>query len=133
MSGSIGKRRNPILVWFVWPLLTLGIYHFVWCYKVNREACEFDRRIDVNPVWAMLAQLIGWILIVPPLVSTYRTGQRIAQMQRAARTQRTCNGWIGLILMFAFGLHSLYYQYELNHLWAHYQDPPEGTTVALEA
>ncbi|MER6549667.1 DUF4234 domain-containing protein [Streptomyces sp. NPDC001250] len=133
MSSRIGKHRNFFLVWLVWPLLTLGIYFFVWYYKINREARDFDQRIDVSPVGAMLVQLIGWILVVPPFISTYRTGKRIAQMQRAAGLPGSCNGWIGLILMFVAGLQALYYQHELNQIWAHYQDPPEGTTVALQA
>ncbi|MFI9029371.1 DUF4234 domain-containing protein [Streptomyces sp. NPDC053560] len=132
MDGRTGKARNIFLVWLVWPLITLGIYFFVWYYKINREARDFDRRLDVNPVLAMLAQLIGWIIIVPPFLSTYRTGKRIAHMQRAAGLEGSCNAWIGLILMFVAGLQSLYYQHELNQVWRHYGDPPEGTVVPLQ-
>jgi hypothetical protein len=42
MEGRAGKTRNIFLVWFVWPLITLGIYFFVWYYKVNREARDLD-------------------------------------------------------------------------------------------
>ncbi|MEU6113295.1 DUF4234 domain-containing protein [Streptomyces sp. NPDC047117] len=132
MDGRTGKARNIFLVWLIWPLITLGIYFFVWYYKINREARDFDRRLDVNPVLAMLAQLIGWIIIVPPFVSTYRTGKRIAHMQRAAGLEGSCNAWIGLILMFVAGLQALYYQHELNQIWRHYGDPPEGTVVPLQ-
>jgi uncharacterized protein DUF4234 len=110
-----GKRRNPFLVWLVWPVLTLGIYHLVWWYKINREAR--DSGIDVEPVLALLAILIGWIIIVPPFISVYRTGERIAQMQAKALGRPSCNGWIGLILSFFFNLQSLYYQIELNRIW----------------
>ncbi|QKW07993.1 DUF4234 domain-containing protein [Streptomyces sp. NA04227] len=131
MSARSGKPRNIFLVWLIWPLITLGIYFFVWYFKINREARDFDERIEVSPVHAMLAQLIGWIIIVPPFVSTYRTGQRIAAMQRAAGLPGSCNAWIGFILMFVAGLHSLYYQHEINQVWAHYGNPPEGTAVPL--
>ncbi|NUP51702.1 MAG: DUF4234 domain-containing protein [Catenulispora sp.] len=133
MNGRVGKRRNIFLVWFVWPLITLGIYSFVWYYKVNREARDFDRRIEVRPGMALLAVLIGWIIIIPPFVSVYRTGGRIAAMQRAAGLPGSCNGWIGVVLMFVAGLQSLYYQHELNQIWSRYGNPPEGTVVPLAA
>ncbi len=131
MEGRAGKNRNIILVWLVWPLLTLGIYFFVWYYKINREARDFDARIEVSPGVSLLAVLVGWIIIVPPFISIYRTGGRIAQMQRAAGLEATCNGWIGLILVFLFSLDRLYYQYELNRIWEHYGNPREGSVVAL--
>ena len=52
--GAIGKHRNPFLVWLVWPLITLGIYHLVWWYKINREVRDFDQRIEVSPGLAVL-------------------------------------------------------------------------------
>jgi hypothetical protein len=112
---TAGKRRNPILTWLVWPLITLGIYHFVWWYKINREAR--DSGVEVSPGLALLAILIGWIIIVPPFISVFRTGERIAQMQDSNYGQPSCSGWIGLILSFFFGLHTLYYQIELNRIW----------------
>ncbi|GAA2130996.1 hypothetical protein GCM10009760_04210 [Kitasatospora kazusensis] len=133
MTGRAGKYRNIVLVWLIWPFITLGIYHFVWYYKINREAKEFDARIDSSPMVSVLAILIGWVLIVPPFVSTFNTGKRIAQMQRAAGMQESCNPWIGLILIFVFGLHSMYYQHELNTIWAHYGDPAEGERIRLAA
>jgi hypothetical protein len=133
VNGRTGKRRNIFLVWFVWPLITLGIYSFVWYYKVNREAGDFDRRIAVNPAISLVAVLLGWIIIVPPFVSVYRTGGRIAEMQRAAGLPGSCNGLIGVVLMFFAGLQSLYYQHELNQIWKHYGNPPEGTVVPLAA
>jgi Domain of unknown function (DUF4234) len=111
------KRRNIILTWLVWPLITLGIYHLVWWYKINREAR--DAGIEVSPGISVLALLLGWLIIVPPFVSIYRTGTRIAQMQRRAGMEPSCNGLIGLILSFFAGLHALYYQYELNRIWDH--------------
>lgn len=133
VTGQAGKSRNIILVWFVWPLITLGIYHFVWYYKVNREAKDFDRRIEVNPAMAVVAISLGWLLIVPPFVSYYNTGQRIARMQRSAGMQPTCNPWIGLILVFILSLHSLYYQQEMNQIWNRYHVPAEGEQVTLAA
>ncbi|MEU0660882.1 DUF4234 domain-containing protein [Streptomyces lavendulocolor] len=131
MTGRVGKTRNIFLVWLIWPLITLGIYHLVWYYKVNREARDFDERIDVRPGMAVVAIALGWILIVPPFISVYNTGDRIARMQRAAGMTPTCNPWIGLILVFVFSLHTLYYQQELNRIWTLYGNRPEGEHVSL--
>jgi hypothetical protein len=133
MTGRIGKTRNIFLVWLIWPLITLGIYHLVWYFKANREARDFDRRIEVSPGMAVVAISLGSLLIVPPFVSVYNTGERIAQMQRSAGMQPTCNPWIGLILVFILGLHTLYYQQELNRIWSLYDNPVEGEHVPLAA
>lgn len=133
MEGRAGKNRNIFLVWIVWPLITLGVYFFVWYYKINREARDFYPDIEVNPTVSLLAVLIGWIIIIPPFVSIYRTGERIAQMQSAAGLEPTCVPIVGLLLVFAFRLESLYYQYELNRIWDRYGNPEEGTMVPLPA
>ena len=132
MENRAGKTRNIFLVWLVWPLITLGIYFFVWYYKVNREARDFDPRIEVSPGVSVIAVLFGWIIIVPPFVSIYRTGERIATMQRSAGLEPTCIPLVGLLLTFVLHLESLYYQYELNRIWKHYGNPPEGAPVKLE-
>jgi hypothetical protein len=131
MTGRAGKTRNIWLVWLVWPLITLGIYYLVWWYKINSEARDFDETIEVNPVLSLLAVSIGAFIIVPPFVSIYRTGLRIAKMQGRAGLQPSCNGWIGLVLNFVASLQALYYQSELNTIWAHLGNPPEGTLISL--
>jgi Domain of unknown function (DUF4234) len=131
MTGRAGKTRNIFLVWLIWPLITLGIYHFVWWYKINREARDFGENIKVEPMLSLLAILIGWVIIVPPFVSIYRTGDRIAKMQQNAGMDASCSGLLGLVLSFLAGLHSLYYQNELNRIWARLGHPQEGSPVAL--
>jgi Domain of unknown function (DUF4234) len=131
MTGQTGKIRNIFLVWLVWPFLTLGIYHLVWWYKINREAQEFDRTIVVSPGIAVVAISLGAFIIVPPFVSIYNTGERIGRMQSAAGMPASCNGVLGLVCSFIFGLHTLYYQNELNKIWAHLGSPAEGTVISL--
>ncbi len=126
MTGRAGKTRNIWLVWLVWPLITFGVYYAVWWYKINREARDFDENIEVNPVLSVLAVTIGWIIIVPPYVSIYNTGQRIAKMQEDAGPQPSCNPWIGVLLAFVASLQALYYQSELNNLWAQLGNPEEA-------
>ena len=131
-TGTMFKRRNMFAVWLGLPLITLGIYNLVWWYKVNAEMASFDRRTQVNPAATLLAFLFGWLLLVPPYLASYGTGQRIAERQRAAGLAPTCSPALGIVLMFAFGLHTLYYQAELNKIVDHYR-VPEGSQVTLAA
>jgi len=124
------KWRSPWLVWLVWPILTLGIYHLVWYYKIHSELLRLDPRQPINPTGSLLTIMFGWIIIVPPFVSYFNTGNRIATAQRAAGLQPTANPWIGFILVFIFGLTPLYYQFELNKVIDHL-GVPEGEPVVL--
>jgi hypothetical protein len=133
MTGRMGKIRNIFLVWLVWPFITLGIYHLVWWYKINKEARDLNANIEVSPGIAVVAITLGWLIIVPPFVSVFKTGERIGQMQSAAGMPTSCSGLLGLLASFFIGLHSLYYQIELNKIWAHLGGAPEGTPVALPA
>jgi hypothetical protein len=113
------KIRNPFGV-FVLALVTLGIYYFVWYYKVNRELRD-AAGIDVSPVVALLAITIGWVIIVPPLVSWYRTFERIQQAQQQAGLTSEANPILGFILylvaLYFLPVELLYAQDELNKLW----------------
>ena len=75
VRGAAVKIRNPFLV-FLWSLVTLGIYYVVWYYKINRELRD-AAGVAVSPGVALLAVTLGWIVIVPPFVSWYRTFGRI--------------------------------------------------------
>jgi hypothetical protein len=131
MTGRTGKIRNIFAVWLLWPLITLGVYHVVWWYKVNREARDLSSEIEVEPWLSVLAITLGALIIVPPFVSIYNTGERIGRMQTIAGLPRTCNGLLGVIASFFFTLHVLYYQNELNKIWTHLGSAPEGTVVTL--
>jgi hypothetical protein len=129
--GMAMKRRNPVGVWLGLPLITFGIYSYVWYYKIHREMAEFDRRRVAPVAGPMLVLLfLGWT-VVAPLVSLYNTGNRIANAQRVAGLRPTCSAGIGLLLCFAFGLVSLYYQSELNKIVDAYGDAPAGSEIAL--
>jgi hypothetical protein len=131
-EGLSGKRRNPVLVWLVFPFITLGIYHLWWWYKINDEARKLDPRIEVDPVLSLLALFPGAIIIVPALVSIYRTGDRLRRMQAAAGQTPSALPIIGLLLAFLFSLYGLYYQIILNQIWDSYGNPPPNTPVPLK-
>ncbi|GAB3506157.1 DUF4234 domain-containing protein [Amycolatopsis cihanbeyliensis] len=129
-SGIAMKQRHPVTVWLLWPLITLGIYHLVWYYKIHKEMAEFDRRRAVPVAGPMLVLLLlGWTVIAP-LVSYYNCGNRIRNAQRAAGLHASCSPGIGTLLMIVFGLGILYYQIELNKIASSY-GVPEGQQVPL--
>jgi Domain of unknown function (DUF4234) len=132
-QGLTGKHRNPVLVWLVWPLITLGIYHLYWWYKINDEARRLDRSLDVNPLLSLLALFPGGLIIIPPFVTVYRTGNRIRAMQQAAGIPPNVLPIIGLLLMFVFSTYSLYYQISLNGIWTAYGNQPENTQVPVKS
>jgi hypothetical protein len=119
VAGTTVKNRNPFLV-FIWSIATFGIYYLVWYYKINRELRDAGR-VEVSPFVALLAVSIGWIVIVPPFVSWYRTFQRIAAAQRTAGTRGEANPILGFILyviaVFLLPVEVIYAQDELNKLW----------------
>jgi hypothetical protein len=117
------KKRNIFAVWLGLPLITLGIYSYVWIYKVNDEARRLLKDESIRPVMSVLAFIPGAILIVPPFVTIYRTGKRIARMEAAAGSPNRAEPVVGLILGFVFSLYSLYYQDHLNGLWDRYLSP----------
>jgi hypothetical protein len=131
-QGLTGKYRNPVLVWLIWPLITLGIYHLYWWYKINDEARRLDPSIDVNPLISLLALFPGAIIIVPPFVSVYRTGERLRAMQRAAGQTPDVLPILGLLGVIVFGLYALYYQISLNGIWSKFGNPPENSPVAIQ-
>lgn len=130
-AGLQMKRRNPLGVWLGLPLITLGIYTLVWLFKVHSELGMFDRRRIVGAVGPVLAWIFGALtLMIWPLVSTYNTGSTIAAAQRAAGLPATCSGLVGLLLVFVFGTHTLYYQVEINKI-VDVNPVPTGTQVPL--
>jgi hypothetical protein len=132
-QGMQMKLRHPVGVWLGLPLITLGIYHLVWYYKIHKEMAHLDRRQVIPVAGPMLVLLfLGWTLVAP-MISYFRTGRRIADSQRVAGMPVTCSAGVGLLLMFVLGLGTLYYQVELNKVVNSYGDTPVGAAVSLYA
>jgi hypothetical protein len=120
IGGEIFKRRNPIAVWLILPLVTLGIYFFVYWYKINNESRRYLRDPSIQPAISLIAVLFGWILIVPPFVTVFTTAGRVRRMQENAGVPDRIDPWIALLLRFFFGLDILYIQVNLNKVWDAY-------------
>ncbi|MEO8899791.1 MAG: DUF4234 domain-containing protein [Candidatus Dormibacter sp.] len=128
-NGSY-KRRNPLAVWIGLPLMTLGIYHFVWWYRINDEARRFLDDPTIRPALSVLALIPGFILIVPPFVTIWNTTDRVARMQeRAGQPGGRASPLIAVLLAFVFSLHLLYIQMALNQVWdAYLRGGPQAGT-----
>ena len=120
----VGKTRGPWIVWLL-SLVTFGIYFLYWYYKVNDEVREYDGSIEVSPGIALLAQFIP----IANLVSMVKTAGRIARAQSTSGSSSRCSGLIGFLLIFVFGTWTVYYQSQLNQVWAQHGSPTEGTPV----
>ena len=87
-TPSTAKLRNP---WGVVGLsiITLGVYYVFWWYFINREMRDLGhaRGVDLGekPVNSVLAVTIGWIIIVPAIVSMWRTSDRVSRSQDTHR------------------------------------------------
>jgi NADH-quinone oxidoreductase subunit I len=151
VDGEGYRRRSPVGVWLL-SLATLGVYAMVWHYKVNDEARRYLRDTEISPGLSFLAFSSAGLTVVPvglyllfsrpirlwgvvlwflaglpfliaPIISVYRTGERIARMQKRDGREPTAAGIVGVLLVPA-GLASVpYYQAELNLIW--------GSTAAL--
>lgn len=119
------RRRHPGLVW-VLAIVTLGIYFLIWYYNVHRELAEAFPRRRVSPLGAVLTVTVGALVIIPPFVSIYNTGERIRNAQRDSGLEPTSRPWVGLLLMFLLGLNIAYHQIQLNSV----ADEPEDAAAS---
>ncbi|HEV2686796.1 MAG TPA: DUF4234 domain-containing protein [Actinomycetota bacterium] len=115
--GSV-KRRDP---WgtFLLGIVTLKIYHFVWYYMINREIRDHSGdEIPVDPVVSVLAITLGIGVVVPALVSLYRTADRIRRVQKKVGAAKTISPILALLLgaISFFNLLNWYMPYVQSHI-----------------
>jgi Domain of unknown function (DUF4234) len=115
-SGDRVKVRSPWAAALL-PLITLGIYHLVWWYRINRELRDYGKAkgydLGQNPTNSLLALFPGGIIIVPALITYWRGTKRVMGASKIAG-QPPLNGWIAIIL------------YVLNKVWEAEADPVSG-------
>jgi len=122
-SGSTAKIRDPIAVTLL-TLVTLGIYGFVWYYKVNREMADLGKatgrteELGDSPGKSLLAVTLGALVIVPAIVSIINTFRRVQALQRVTGAGEPINGWLGFVLYLVFAPALFgYMQSGLNRAW----------------
>jgi Domain of unknown function (DUF4234) len=135
-SRASVKLRSPWAVALL-PFITLGIYHLVWWYRINRELRDVGhgRGVDLgeHPTNSLLALLPGALIIIPPFVTYWRGTKRVMHANELTTTE-PLNGWIALILFIVIQpAYWAYMQSSLNHAWRAAAEEPTGTRAAVEA
>lgn len=128
IEGERYRVRSP---WAVLGLgiVTLGIYYLWWYYRINDDARRYLREYELRPFVSFLAITVGWMILVPPFVSYFRTGKRIRQMQQRAGVEADHSPGLGLALfVLANLLGGVYGQYGVNRVWS---SPTADTTIPV--
>jgi Domain of unknown function (DUF4234) len=131
-SRASVKLRSPWAVALL-PFITLGVYHLVWWYRINRELRDVGHANGVDlgqsPASSLLALFPGALIIVPPFVSYWRGTNRVNGAARLAGTEPV-NGWIALVLFIVIQpAYWAYLQSSLNKAWGAAAREPADTPV----
>jgi len=129
------KIRSPWAAALL-PIITLGIYHLVWWYRINRELRDYGKAkgydLGQNPTNSVLALFPGGIIIVPALITYWRGTKRVMGASRLGG-QEPLSGWIAIILYLLISPALwAYIQVSLNHLWQAEADAIEGQPAPPE-
>lgn len=118
--GSVNVKKRHVLGWLGLGIITLGIYVYVWYYKIQRELRDLgaaygdDELAKVNPALSVLAMLVP----IANLVSMHRTGTRIRRAQ--ALINKPVDYSMGLHwVLIIVGFWPCYVQSALNAMWDH--------------
>jgi Domain of unknown function (DUF4234) len=120
-TGATAKIRNPLGV-VALSIVTIGIYYIFWWYFINREMRDLgrarNRDLGQSPGNSVLAITLGALIIVPALVTLWRTSARIESSQEAVGLSNRVSGPIIFILLLLIGPVGIWYaQSELNKTW----------------
>src|ERR687896_1140420 len=120
-TGSTAKIRNPLGV-VALSIVTIGIYYLFWWYFINREMRDLGRArntdLGQSPGNSVLAVTLGALIVVPAIVTLWRTCERIEGTQVTAGVDRPASGPIIFILLLLISPVGIWYaQNELNKAW----------------
>jgi hypothetical protein len=117
VEGQHYLKRNPLGVLGL-SFITLGIYFFVWYYKINDELRRVQHDETISPMRSLMAMVFGWLIIVPPFIAMWNTAKHVQGMETRRGVTQTVEPAIALILMFLFSLgNGIYLQDHLNRGW----------------
>ncbi len=121
----------------VGALTLVPFYAWWWWYRANREVADYGKargtdELGTSPGKSLLAITLGALIIVPAIISFFRTHKRIAAAQRMVG-QQPINGWISLILYIVFSPAWIaYMQSGLNSTWENIGAAPAAAPEAPE-
>lgn len=123
------KVRNPWAVALL-PIVTLGIYHLVWWYRINKELKAYGAAkgydLGQNPTASVLALFPGGLVVIPAIVTYWRGTQRIQGASKIAGREPV-SGWLSIILYLLLApAFWAYLQVSLNGVWEQEAEPMPG-------
>jgi uncharacterized protein DUF4234 len=117
IEGQQYMKRNPLGVLGL-SVITLGIYFFVWYYKVNVEIQRLENDPTMSPTRSLMAMIFGWLIIAPPFIAMYNTAKHVQAMEARLGIQQTLEPALTIALMVLFSLgNGVYLQEHLNRGW----------------
>jgi mannose/fructose/N-acetylgalactosamine-specific phosphotransferase system component IIC len=117
IEGQQYLKRNPLGVLGL-SLITLGVYFFVWYYKINVEIQRRENDQTMSPMRSLMAMIFGWLIIVPPFIAMYNTAKHVQAMETREGIQQTLEPAFTIALMVLFSLgNGVYIQEHLNRGW----------------
>lgn len=114
------------------------IYLWIFWYRVNKEMAAYGQskgtdECGTSPGKSLLAVTLGALIIVPAIVSFFRTHKRLVATQKLAGKDPV-NGWISLILYLVFAPAWLaYMQSGLNPVWEGLASGTAEAPAAIES
>jgi hypothetical protein len=117
IEGQRYMKRNPLGVLGL-TLITLGVYFFVWYFKINDELRRAGNDPTISPTRSLLAMTFGWALIVPPFIAMYNTSKHVQALETRRGVGQTIEPALTIVLMILVGfVNGLYVQEHLNRAW----------------
>jgi len=117
IDGQQYKKRNPLGVLGL-SFLTLGVYFFVWYYKINDELRRAEKDEGISPTRSLMAMIFGWLIIVPPFIAMYNTAKHVQSVETRRGVGQTVEPALTVVLMFLFSFgNGIYVQEHLNRAW----------------
>jgi hypothetical protein len=107
-------RERNVVLWYVVSILTAGIGFIVWYYLINKDAKTLARNTTWSPAISVLAVTLGALVIIPAIVSHWRTWSRVRTATHAdglSAGLQFCLVFIPLVNLAYMG----YLQSKLNH------------------
>lgn len=109
----VGTQRNAGLV-ILYSIISLGIYHLVWYYMINKEIALHDPEQRFSPglaTWALFLPIASWVTL-------YNTANRIKIMQIQDNSRDLISPGAALAWAILFGLgYYVVIQGALNNHW----------------
>lgn len=124
MNNNFIKKRNPIIVWLLLPIITFGIYHFVYIYNISQELNQVTTDNDLPKL-----QYLTLIAIFVPFgncYSFYKIAQRINYLESYYNVEyNKCDASLACVLVFCFSFQVVYIQSHLNKLSSYFDTHKE--------